>query len=725
MLEKDSLACMAMAFHTSGADMVAGLCTLHTGGVVASKHMTSCTSGPLPLEDLLDLDHCWLRGQFFYQPEVMFTRDLWLRAGAHLHEHLYYSMDYELWLRFAERGARLHVIGKPVSRYRVHDQQKTFRISEYLPELQRVRDEFIARAGSAPIQNGRSNGFEPKTHLRALFFNDLGDAGGAGIAHQRLAAAVASAGHEVIPLAICPDLTRCRLSNDAILQAIADRAPDVVFLGNIHSAQLDPAIIGLIAKRWPTLQVLHDLYSLTGRCAYPGGCGQFLSGCDETCPTANEYPALDPTRINHAWSIKQQAMLGDGAPILAAVSNWTAQFAEQRFNSVQLVGQKPTVVPFRYGLPTDTFRPLDMSSCRALLKLPQDRFIVLFSSSNLADARKGLSHLIAALKSVQVPNLLAVCIGQLDADLAGCPVEIRSIGYVSDTNTLAMLYSSADIFVGPSLVETFGQVFIEAAACGTPSVGYASAGGVADAIADGISGFLAPAPSPDSLAGLIQQLHDDPSLRREMGIWGRLWIENEYSFQSVYHRIFTQLHKIGLLEKLHLSPKVSFYKGANASPPVTYLDVPPPPPTEAEIQLLKADEQIQTLRRTAETTQLETENRILTLHGELVSLQKAHESLGKMHGLLQDETKNEIARLESERESAHQQAEAELAILQAQRDLLKTEIGNITQTRLWRMVGAVYPLYQRTIQLNHLPRAAKAPFRAMHSWLAKKDTQKL
>ena len=81
MLEPDALAAMAMAFATSAADMVAGVCTLHRDGQYLGRHMTTCGDGPLPLADLLDLDACWLRGQFFHQPEVMFTRALWEMRG--------------------------------------------------------------------------------------------------------------------------------------------------------------------------------------------------------------------------------------------------------------------------------------------------------------------------------------------------------------------------------------------------------------------------------------------------------------------------------------------------------------------------------------------------------------------------------------------------------------------------------------------------------------------
>ena len=134
MLEPDALAAMAMAFATSAADMVAGVCTLHRDGQYLGRHMTTCGDGPLPLADLLDLDACWLRGQFFHQPEVMFTRTLWERAGANVDEGLFYSMDYDLWVRFAKAG-RLHVIGRPIALFRVHEKQKTYQVGSYEPEF--------------------------------------------------------------------------------------------------------------------------------------------------------------------------------------------------------------------------------------------------------------------------------------------------------------------------------------------------------------------------------------------------------------------------------------------------------------------------------------------------------------------------------------------------------------------------------------------------------------
>jgi glycosyltransferase involved in cell wall biosynthesis len=695
MLESGALAALAMAFHTSGADMVAGVCTRHVDGVVENRHLTSCASGVLPVDDLLDLDDCWLRGQFFYQPEVMFTRDLWLRAGGRLDESLHYSMDYDLWLRFAGQQAKLQVIGRPIALYRVHEQQKTYRMESYRPELERVRDAFARSTGRAVRSSGRTDDGPVKSQLRVVFFNDLGDAGGAAIAHQRLAASVAQAGHVAIPMAIRRSLVRCQLPNESIVQAIADQRPDIVFIGNIHSAGLDPALIGLISERWPTLQVLHDLYSLTGRCAYTGGCEKYVTGCDSSCPTPGEYPALESSRIAEAWSVKNAVMTGGHAPVLAAVSRWTADFARHRFTEpsggngagvVSLPRRSPPVLEIRYGLSVDIFKPRDRSTCREIHGLPQDRFIVLFSSSALADKRKGLDHLIAALNGLKLPDLLAVCVGRIDADLSGAGFESRCMGYKDDDMSLAMLYSAADLFVGPSLVETFGQVFIEAAACGIPSVGYATAGGVADAIADGISGHLAADEDPAKLAALIARLHGDPNLRRDMGVWGRLWIENEFSFRSSFQRVFAGMKQIGLTDRLQTPPNVSFSNHAPAMPgPVIYLDPLPPEPTTAEL-LAIAERRIAGLYSEIEAMASKIECDIRQLRGELETVRSESHDRAVEIDSLKDQMNARTRELEAQRDSAIAERDA--------RDLL---IRNMTGTRLWRMASAVYPIYQRAL----------------------------
>lgn len=569
-LAPGALHAAALAFHTSNADLVAGVCQLFRDGVLVDQHLTSAPDGPLPLDDLLDLDACWNAGEFFYQPEVLFTRRIWEKAGGHVDKAAHFSMDYELWLRFAEAGARLHVIGRPIARFRMHEGQKTHDPSGFKAELPTVRDAFLAWTGRT--REPREN--RPKSKLRAVFFNDMGFRYGAGLAHGRLAASMASAGHDVVPIAAAPgsSATNVPLVETAkILETIGAQEPDLVVLGNLHGASLDGGLVGLIAERWPTAAVMHDLWMVTGRCAYSGTCELYRTGCDDRCPTPGEYPALAPQLIRGAFTQKRRVLTSmERPPALLGNSRWTADIARGAFGP----GEAPPPVSWiRLTAPTDVFFPRDKRLCRELLEIPRESFVVLFSGTLISDRRKGLEHLFTALSRLDFPDLHLVCVGNVAEDvrarIGDKPVKI--MGFVEDPQRLAMIYSAADVFVGPSLEEGFGQVFIEAAACGTPSIGYA-VGGVPEAIEDGVTGLVVTPVHPADLAEAIAELHQHPERRETLSRLARLHAENEWSTFAAYHRFVEALGETGLAATLGLSRKTSFPPQPAALPPTRYVE---------------------------------------------------------------------------------------------------------------------------------------------------------
>ncbi len=82
---------------------------------------------------------------------------------------------------------------------------------------------------------------------------------------------------------------------------------------------------------------------------------------------------------------------------------------------------------------------------------------------------------------------------------------------------LARAYASADIFFNPSITETFGNVTLEAMACGLPSVG-ASASGSRSLIEENVSGLLSDAAlGADGFADRLHVLATDAVMRERMG----------------------------------------------------------------------------------------------------------------------------------------------------------------------------------------------------------------
>lgn len=558
-LAPGALFAVAMAFCTHDVDMISGICEIYQDGVLRHRHMSACRDGRLPLNDLLDLDTGWNAGQFFYQPEVFFSRALWEKAGGHVREDCYYSMDYELWCRFAFCGARLHVIGKPLARFRQHADQKTAHPEKFKAELVTVRDRFAAAHGIQLHASGRPPTRWDRT-LRVAIVNDIGPLHGAGIAQSRLAAGIEMAGHSVEWFSLADrEETDAEEASSALLEAVVGYEPDIVLFGNLHARSRESvSLIERVSSRFPTFWVLHDFWLLTGRCAYMGSCGRYLRGCDETCPTPSEYPQLDPSRIRQAWSAKRRLMTGEHAPVVLANSAWSLRIAADAFEN-QGVSRQERLAQVRLGAPVNLFRPQSRQDSRRALGVGPDSFAIAFSASLLGDERKGGWYLLEALRGIQIPKLCVLVIGNLGGP---SPViegaDVVSLGYVTNTPMLVTALNAADLYVGPSTAETFGQVFIEAALTGVPSIGFDQTG-VRDAIAEGVTG-LRVEQSMQSLREAIRRLYENKQLRTNLSTWAPIFAANEFSLESSYHSLFNVWRSLGLVDKWGLPHKVGFVR---------------------------------------------------------------------------------------------------------------------------------------------------------------------
>lgn len=143
-LAPGSLYTVGQTFLLHEIDMLAGRCArvMDHAPLPHHIHRSSLPLGsiqPLRLDLLLDLDGSWLKGKFFHQPEVFFSREIFDRAGGQVREDLYYSMDYDLWVRLARAGARIIGLPEILAVFRQHQQQKTGGDHlPYLPELREV-----------------------------------------------------------------------------------------------------------------------------------------------------------------------------------------------------------------------------------------------------------------------------------------------------------------------------------------------------------------------------------------------------------------------------------------------------------------------------------------------------------------------------------------------------------------------------------------------------------
>jgi glycosyltransferase involved in cell wall biosynthesis/GT2 family glycosyltransferase len=173
-------------------------------------------------------------------------------------------------------------------------------------------------------------------------------------------------------------------------------------------------------------------------------------------------------------------------------------------------------------------------------------FIVLFVGR--LEKRKGIETLFRAIPEVleEVPDAQFYIVGK-DTDLAPsggsyknyllknldkkCHSNVKFIGYIEDRK-LKNYYKDCNLFVAPSLYESFGLIFLEAMGWGKPVIG-CDIGGIPEIVKDGMNGILIKPDDEKSLAEAIIRLLTDRDLRSKMGASGRRKVEDEFSVDKM------------------------------------------------------------------------------------------------------------------------------------------------------------------------------------------------
>lgn len=167
---------------------------------------------------------------------------------------------------------------------------------------------------------------------------------------------------------------------------------------------------------------------------------------------------------------------------------------------------------------------------------------------------KGSIVLFAAIKKLQgiLPNMHFILAGPWQ--MVESPEDMGIMGDSSaNTSSVALLghvewpklidlYRNSNIFVMPSLYETFGISCIEAMAFGLPVIA-TTAGALAELVDDGVTGLCVPPNDALALAEAVLQLVRDPSLRQRLGSIARTRVLNMYTPARIAAQNITLYYK--------------------------------------------------------------------------------------------------------------------------------------------------------------------------------------
>jgi len=178
------------------------------------------------------------------------------------------------------------------------------------------------------------------------------------------------------------------------------------------------------------------------------------------------------------------------------------------------IGVRAPVEVVQNGVDIDEFRPVDTDAFREKYDLHVDRPLVGYTGRH--GFEKQLDLIVEATDGMNVTVVFGgdgPARDRLESLAADADVDTRFLGFLP-REELPAFYSSLDVFVFPSPVETQGLVALEANACGTPVAGV-DAGALSDTVDNGETGYRAPPGDSDGFASVIERTIADREGLRE------------------------------------------------------------------------------------------------------------------------------------------------------------------------------------------------------------------
>ncbi len=254
------------------------------------------------------------------------------------------------------------------------------------------------------------------------------------------------------------------------LKKVEQIDPDIIHLHNVHGYYINVELLFNYLKESgkPVVWTLHDCWPFTGHCAHFDyvGCEKWKTGCLE-CPQKGRYPAsyfLDNSKKN--YEMKKRLFTGLKKMVIVTPSRWLANLVKESF----LKEYPVEVIP--NGIDTSLFKPTP-GDFRKKYGL-EGKFVIL-GVANVWEERKGLKYFLELSELLREDEVI-VLVGLNRKQIKTLPKNIVAIPRTNSPVELAQIYTSADVFLNPTLEENYPTVNLEAQACGSYVITFSSGG---------------------------------------------------------------------------------------------------------------------------------------------------------------------------------------------------------------------------------------------------------
>lgn len=306
------------------------------------------------------------------------------------------------------------------------------------------------------------------------------------------------------------------------------KTADVIHLHIIHGdSNLSVLALQRLCKKKKVVWTFHDQWAVTGGCIHPFECPGVNNGCPRYCPHPRYNALFKRIFPYYMWKIKHYYYTRSDFNVVIS-SEWMRKKIN---NSPLLIDKEITIIPF--GVDIDFFKKNDRYSKRRDFGIPLDDFVIAFRDSGLEhDIHKGLKYIKQALQHLNTDKSISLIViedGKNFEDLSE-KYNIVNTGWIN-SEKLVDVFSASDVFLMPSLQESFGLMAIEAMACSLPVI-VAEGTALPEVIGRNIGGLVINPRDPEAINQAILSLIDNPERLNQFRISARNRVEEIYSIEK-------------------------------------------------------------------------------------------------------------------------------------------------------------------------------------------------
>jgi len=332
--------------------------------------------------------------------------------------------------------------------------------------------------------------------------------GGSGVVATELGKQLARRGHEVhFITSSIPVRLRCFERNIYFHEVRPENYP--VFL-------YPPYCLSLAAKMAEVAEA-HRLDVLHAHYAMPHAASTYLAQKmlrSRRVRTVTTLHGTDITLVGQAPSFYAVTRFSiQESDVVTSVSSWLRDETNRIFDPGRPIEVIPNFVD------TETFRPRRDPEHRAQFAGPEEKILLHISNFRPVKNVKAVIEVFARVRRELGARLLLVGDGPERVPVERLVVERgleRDVSFLGNQEFVEDIFPLADVFILPSLHESFGLSALEAMAAGLPVV-VTSMGGPPEVVVDGECGYLRAPDDVEGMADAVKRLFRDADLARAFG----------------------------------------------------------------------------------------------------------------------------------------------------------------------------------------------------------------